>query len=100
MTAEDLNKLTIEWAKERNITNPHTQALKLVEELGETISELNHGRDGDAFEDGIGDVMVSLAVFAHITGKDLFRCWEAAYNEIKNRYGKTINGNFLKDEEE
>lgn len=29
MTAEDLNKLTIEWAKERNITNPHTQALKV-----------------------------------------------------------------------
>lgn len=97
MTAEELNKLTIEWARERNITNPHTQALKVCEEWNETISELNHGRDGDAFEDGIGDTILSLAVFAHITGKDLFKCWEAAYNEVKNRHGKTINGNFIKD---
>lgn len=98
MSAEDLNKLTIAWAKDRNITNPHTQALKLVEELGETISELNHGRDGAAFEDGIGDVMVSLAVFAHITGKDLFRCWENAYYEIRDRKGRTDHGNFIKEE--
>lgn len=97
MTPEDLRTLTIAWAHKHNINNPHTQALKLIEELGETISELNHGRDGDEFEDGLGDVMVSLVIFSYITGKDLFKCWEKAYMTIRDRKGHTVDGNFIKE---
>lgn len=99
MTPEDLRTLTIAWANKHGINNPHTQALKLVEELGETISELNHGRDGDDFEDGLGDVMVSLVIFSYITGKDLFKCWEKAYMAIRDRKGHTDNGNFIKEDD-
>lgn len=99
MTPKDLRTLTCAWAHERNINNPHTQALKLVEEVGETISELNHGReDSDAFEDGLGDIMVSLVILSAITGHDLFKCWEKAYTTIRDRKGRTVDGNFIKDE--
>lgn len=43
----------------------------------------------------------ALAVLSQITeryGLNLEQCLESAYNEIKNRKGKTINGNFIKDE--
>lgn len=86
------------WGKERGINNPHTQALKWVEEVGETISELNHERLGDAYEDGLGDALVVQIILANITGKDIFTCLERAYNEIKDRKGHTVGGNFLKDE--
>lgn len=95
---DSLIKAVIAWGKERRIDNPHTQALKWVEEVGETIGELNHGRVEDEYEDGLGDALVSQTILADITGKDLFSCFERAYNEIKDRHGKTIGGNFLKDE--
>lgn len=85
------------WGKERGINNPHTQALKWVEEVGETISELNHERLGDAYEDGLGDALVVQIILANITGKDIFTCLERSYNEIKDRKGHTHNGNFIKE---
>lgn len=98
MNADELVKRTIAWGDKHKIDNIHTQALKTVEELSEAISELNHGRLGEEFEDGIGDTLVSLTIFAHIAGKDICKCWEKALNVIEKRTGKTINGNFIKKE--
>ena len=98
MDLEKLKEKTLEWAKYHKIDNLQSQALKCVEELGETISEVNHNRLGEEFEDGIGDTLVSLTIFANIAGKDITKCWEKAYNTIKNRKGITVDGNFLKEE--
>lgn len=98
MSADELIDKVIEWGEERGIDNVYTQASKVTEEWGETVSEMNHGRFGADFEDGIGDTLVSLIIYAHIANKDIRECLEAAYNEIKNRHGKTVNGNFIKDE--
>lgn len=87
----------IEWGHERGIDNILSQANKVTEEWGETIQEMNHGRFFEDFEDGIGDTLVSLIIFADIAGKDVRDCLERAYNEIKDRHGKTIDGNFIKE---
>lgn len=96
----ELIKRTIKWGESHGINNPWTQASKVTEEWGETVSEMNHDRYGDAFEDGIGDVLVSLIIFAHINGKDVSACLEKALSEVESRSGRTLNGNFLKDEED
>lgn len=70
----------------------------MTEEWGETVGEMNHNRFGAEFEDGIGDVLVSLVIFAHIAGKDVKKCWEDTLKVIEQRTGTTVNGNFLKDE--
>lgn len=97
MDTDALIDAVVEWGEERGIDNPWTQASKVTEEWGETVSEMNHGRFGDDFEDGIGDTLVSLIIYAHICGKDIRECLEEAYVEISNRTGKTVNGNFIKD---
>jgi len=47
--------------------------------------------------DGIGDVLVTVIILSEQLGYDPVKCLELAYNEIKNRTGKTINGTFIKD---
>lgn len=44
--------------------------------------------------------LASLNDFSQSEGYDLLECLELAYNEIKNRKGKTINGNFVKNSPE
>lgn len=99
MDTDALIDAVIKWGEERNIDNPWTQASKVTEEWGETVSEMNHGRFGDDFEDGIGDTLVSLIIYAHISGKDIRECLAKAYTEISERTGRTVNGNFIKDAE-
>lgn len=97
MTTDELIEKVIAWGEEHGIDNMWSQASKVTEEWGETVSEMNHGRLGDDFEDGIGDTLVSLIIYAHICDKDINKCLEEAYETIKNRVGHTENGNFIKE---
>ena len=97
---DELIKRTQQWGKKHQITNLQSQASKVTEEWGETVGEMNHGRFGDEFEDGIGDTLVSLIIFADIAGKDLKTCLEKTLEVIEARQGNTINGNFIKDEDQ
>ena len=88
-----------EWASKRNLYkhgDPKTQALKLVEEVGETCRAILKGNHSD-IEDGIGDCVVVLTNLAHLCDTDIEHCIESAYNEIKDRTGKMNNGTFKKD---
>lgn len=96
--AKELYNRTIAWAEKHNITNIHTQALKTYEEWSETISELNHNRFGEDFEDGIGDSIIAFIIFCHIAEKDILKCWEDSLSVIEKRTGSTVLGNFVKDE--
>jgi len=96
---EELEKQVIAWAQERNIAkkeNSYKQLLKSFEEMGETSRALLK-EDFEGLKDGIGDVIVTLIILAHINGLDLKTCLEQAYNEIKNRKGKTVEGVFIKE---
>ena len=88
-----------EWASKRDLYkhgDPKTQALKLVEEVGETCRAILKGNHND-IEDGIGDCVVVLTNLAHLCNTDIEHCIESAYNEIKDRTGKMNNGTFKKD---
>ena len=98
MSAEELIVAVIEWGHQHKIDNKWSQASKVTEEWGETVAEMNHGRFGYDFEDGIGDTLVSLIIYADICGKDIIECLEGAYSTIKNRSGHTENGNFIKED--
>ena len=87
------------WANKRGLYkkgDPKTQALKLVEEVGETCRAILKGNHSD-IEDGIGDCVVVLTNLAVLCDTDIEHCIESAYNEIKDRKGKMDNGTFKKD---
>lgn len=88
-----------EWAKDRNLiegSNPRLQMTKLFEEC----EELSHAlQDDDMKEivDAVGDIQVVLAVMCAQIGLDIDKCREVAWNEIKDRRGKMVDGVFVKE---
>ena len=87
------------WAKDRGLYDggdPKTQALKLVEEVGETCRAILK-EDAPEMIDGIGDCVVVLTNLAELIGTPIEECIDRAYNEIKGRTGKMSNGTFKKD---
>ena len=87
------------WAHERNIINGATmqaQFVKLIEEIGELAQGIAKGRP-EAIKDGIGDAVVVLTILAAQHGVTIEDCIEIAWNEIKDRKGRMVNGTFLKE---
>ena len=87
------------WASERGLYDkgdPKTQALKLVEEVGETCRAILK-EDTPEIIDGIGDCVVVLTNLAELCGTPIEKCIAQAYDEIKDRKGKMNNGTFKKD---
>jgi len=102
-TPETLNPshfdLIREWASERGLYDkgdPKTQALKLVEEVGETCRAILK-EDHKEVVDGIGDCVVVLTNLAELMNTNIETCIDIAYNEISSRTGKMVNGTFKKD---
>jgi NTP pyrophosphatase (non-canonical NTP hydrolase) len=88
-----------EWADERGLYengDTKTQALKLVEEVGETCRAILK-EDDDEIVDGIGDCVVVLVNLAQLHGVMIEYCIDAAYQEIKGRKGKMANGTYVKE---
>ena len=99
MTFDTLIDNVIEWAKNKNILvpeNANKQMLKVMEEVGETAGALAKNKQ-EEIKDGIGDSFVTLIILSQQLGLEPADCLEAAWNEIKNRTGKTVNGVFIKD---
>ena len=87
------------WADERGLYengDTKTQALKLVEEVGETCRAILK-EDAPEMIDGIGDCVVVLTNLAELIGTPIEDCIDAAYDEIRNRTGKMVNGTYKKD---
>lgn len=93
-----LISLTETRATERNLhtANPRDQYLKVVEEVGEIAAALARG-DRHEIADGIGDTIVTLIIFAMQQDMNITDCLAQAYNEIKDRKGKMIDGVFIKE---
>ena len=88
-----------EWASTRGLYengDPKTQALKLVEEVGETCRAILK-QDHKEVVDGIGDCVVVLTNLAELMNTNIETCIDIAYNEISTRTGKMVNGTFKKD---
>ena len=87
----------LDWHKARNLIEGSTdiaQFSKLVEE----VEELRLSLDGDLTPiDDIGDILVVLINIAHRNELTLFECMYHAYNDIKYRTGRMVDGVFVKD---
>jgi NTP pyrophosphatase (non-canonical NTP hydrolase) len=90
-----------EWAEARNLiegSRPVNQVSKLVEELGELATGVNKGKN-DLIADGIGDAVVVLTILAKQCGLNIEDCIELAWNEIKDRKGRMVDGIFIKEQD-
>jgi len=89
-----------QWAYDRNLqtADPKGQICKLLEESGELASGLVK-QDEHKVKDSIGDITVVLIVLCTQLGIDYDECVRMAYNEIKDRKGKMIDGVFVKEED-
>ena len=100
MSFDELSENVLVWAEEKGILvkdNAPKQMLKVLEEVGETAGALLKDKK-DEIKDGIGDSFVTLIILSKQLGLAPSECLEAAWNEIKDRTGKTVDGVFVKDE--
>jgi NTP pyrophosphatase (non-canonical NTP hydrolase) len=89
------------WAEDKDILkveNAPKQLMKVMEELGETAGAIAKSKQTDEIMDGIGDTFVTLIILSYQLGLEPAQCLERAWNEIKDRTGKTVNGVFVKNE--
>lgn len=112
--------LVVKWAQERDLiygSNPLDQFGKLLEEVNELYTALRastslqvegSSKSGinaweltvadESVRDAIGDIMVVLTIIAAQCETSLAACYEHAYQQIKDRKGKMVNGVFVKEE--
>lgn len=90
----------IAWAKARGIldcSTPAAQLLKTMSELGE-LADATAKYDRAGVVDGLGDVLVTLILYARLQNLDIEECLQSAYDEIKDRKGRMVEGGvFVKD---
>jgi NTP pyrophosphatase (non-canonical NTP hydrolase) len=94
----DVNDKILEWANQRNLLpgDPNKQFVKLIEEIGELANGMSKNNHAEII-DAIGDIQVVLIILSNQLGVDYKEALKEAYNVIKSRTGKTVNGIFIKD---
>lgn len=88
------------WHHDRNLIDGATdkdQVCKLIQEVGELSDNVCKGRD---IRDDIGDCIVVLVNIAERHGVSLTECCEIAYNDIKDRKGRMVDGIFVKESDD
>lgn len=102
--AELIDKVN-EWAISHGLDkgNPKIEWMRITEEVGEIrdvlLKPTKFTEPQAALKDAIGDTLVTIIVLAHQLDLDVTECLSLAYEEIKNRKGKMINGTFVKEED-
>ena len=100
MSYANVEMLIIQWSEARKIipnSNPESQLLKAVSEMGE-LADVTIKHDKEAVIDAVGDVMVCLINYCVLQDINLVNCMEVAYDQIKNRKGILLpNGVFQKE---
>lgn len=119
MTFEQLQKLTLEWANDKDLLheeNAEKQFMKFIEEVFEFKTEMDYlCRIGQSSEEvysdyeqietqenmrlEMGDIFVTLIILCNQLHIDCVECLQLAYEKISKRKGKTVNGLFIKEED-
>jgi|TARA_B110000908_G_C10234489_1_gene442519 NTP pyrophosphatase (non-canonical NTP hydrolase) len=97
MTIDELITATAQWHRDRNLidgANDKDQLAKLIQEVGELSDNICKGKD---VKDDIGDIMVVLINIAERNNTNMRTCLEVAYNDIKDRKGRMVDGIFIKE---
>lgn len=93
----DLLTRVTQWHYDRNLIDGATdkaQLLKLQEEMDELTTSIYNETSPI---DDIGDIIVVLVNIAERNGLSLYDCLAHAYNDIKDRKGKMVDGIFVKE---
>ncbi len=116
----ELESNVIGWAQERGIFDKGdalAQLNKTEEELDETVRAVKALEDWELamkhdpktvnpktieclqneVADGIGDMLVTIIIAAEMLDLESIECLQLAYDEIKDRTGKMVGGQFVKD---
>ena len=89
-----------QWARDKGIYksgDARTQFVKLMEEAGELAQAILKNDEPEVI-DAIGDMVVVLTNLAELRGYSIEKCIDSAYDVIKSRQGKMVNGTFVKSE--
>ena len=96
---ESMEQNVIHWAQERGIfdkATPDSQHRKTLEEVKELTDALE-ANDASEIKDAISDIAVTLIIQAHMHGWSLAECLGVAWQEIKDRKGRMVDGVFVKE---
>jgi len=97
MSLDTLVNKVEQWHHDRNLikgSTDHAQYVKLIEEAGELAGNISRGKD---VRDDIGDMIVVLVNIAARNGHNLHNCLEIAFDDIKDRKGRMVDGVFIKE---
>ena len=100
----------LRWAKDKDllhIKNAPKQFMKFIEEVFEFKTEMDisvfDGKVAKRFIENLklemGDIFVTLIILCEQIGIDPVECLSMAYDKISKRKGRTINGQFIKEED-
>lgn len=96
-TLEYLINSIKKWHFDRNLIDGSTdkdQYLKLSQEMGELSDSLCKKK---CVADDIGDIIVVLINIATRNNLSITECLARAYNDIKDRRGRMVDGVFIKE---
>lgn len=112
MEFEELQEKVLEWADSHDLLheeNASKQFLKFIEETFEFKTEMDSFTAEFIYRDLVdiredmqlemGDIIVTLIILCKQLGIEPQECLELAYDKIKDRKGKTIDGCFIKAED-
>lgn len=89
-----------QWADDRNLiqgASKQAQFIKLAEELGEVAECIAKALPVDETKKELGDMLVVITILAAQHGLSVDECANAAYEKIKHRKGRMVDGVFIKD---
>ena len=96
-TAYHLIRQIAQWHHDRNLiegSDDKSQFAKLIQEAGELSDNICKGKD---IADDIGDLIVVLINIAERNNLTIEQCLEKAWDDIKDRKGKMVDGVFVKE---
>lgn len=94
----ELVKLIEQWHEDRNLIEGSTdkdQVLKLIQELGELSDSVCKDKD---MRDDLGDMLVVMINIMKRNNITIEECLQKAYDDIKDRKGRMVDGIFVKEE--
>lgn len=97
MTVNELISNIAQWHHDRNLiegSDDKSQFAKLIQEAGELSDNICKGKD---IADDIGDMIVVLINIAERNNLSIEQCLEQAWNDIKDRKGRMVDGVFVKE---
>ncbi len=94
---DDYVAKVVQWHHDRNLIDGSTdkdQVLKLMQELGELSDSVCKSK---VIKDDIGDMLVVMLNITTRNGVSLSECLARAWEDIKDRKGRMVDGIFVKE---